>query len=292
MKYFLEVVKWRNFTKAAEQLYISQPAISRKISQLEKQLGVELINRSQRDFALTIAGERFYTLFKEYLNELHILTNQFSSYSKEVIKFGIFHGWNIPHHLQSHIKLFEESHPEVAFEVSSADVSGLRQGLREGRYQFIIGIDKMMPPEERLTKYSLGEFHRVAVFHETNPLASKMNTSLEELALQPCYLFRDHLMPLEEVVDQPVFKSRNIRPKIVLMDNLESVITALANGNGYTVLDEWQRIVDNKEFCHLALPEKEQMYLAHRDDNSISQITKQFIEEFRNSLLKTSEETY
>lgn len=111
-----------------------------------------------------------------------------------------------------------------------------------------------------------------------------MNISLKDLAVQSCYLFRDHLMPLEEVVDQPLFKARNIRPNIVLMDNLESVITALASGSGYTVLDEWQRIVDNKEFCHLVLPEKEQMYLAYRDDNSISHIAKQFIEEFHNNL--------
>ncbi|WP_298706585.1 LysR family transcriptional regulator [uncultured Veillonella sp.] len=278
MKYFLAVVKYKSFTKAAEQLYISQPAISRKVSQLEKQLEVELIDRSKRDFALTLAGERFKILFKEYINELEILQNQFKANRKEVIKFGIFHGWNIPNTLQSYIKEFHTAYPQVDVVLSSVDVSGLRQGLRDDTYEFIIGVDKMLPSEERLHKCLIKELHRVAVFHKTNPLAEEDTVTFQKLALQTCYLFRDHLMPLNEIVEQPIFKNRRMKPKVVMMDNLDSVITALACGYGFTVLDDLHHIVENQSFKHIQLPETECMYLAYKENKVMDYYTKQFLE--------------
>lgn len=60
IKYFLEIVKYESFSKAAEQLYVTQPILSRCIKNLEKELGVSLINRSTKSFALTDAGEALY----------------------------------------------------------------------------------------------------------------------------------------------------------------------------------------------------------------------------------------
>ena len=57
MKYFAAVVECSSFTEAAERCYISQSAISQQIRSLEKELGVELVNRSNRLLSLTAAGE-------------------------------------------------------------------------------------------------------------------------------------------------------------------------------------------------------------------------------------------
>lgn len=57
LKYFLYVAKYRNFTKAAEHFYIGQPALSRQIFDLEKQIGVQLFIRNNRSVELTAAGE-------------------------------------------------------------------------------------------------------------------------------------------------------------------------------------------------------------------------------------------
>ena len=57
IKYFLEVVRCESFSKAAENLYVTQPILSRCIKNMENELGVSLINRSTKSFALTDAGE-------------------------------------------------------------------------------------------------------------------------------------------------------------------------------------------------------------------------------------------
>ena len=60
MQYFISIVKNNSFTEAAEENYISQSAISQAIKSLEDELGVELLQRKNRGFTLTNAGEYFY----------------------------------------------------------------------------------------------------------------------------------------------------------------------------------------------------------------------------------------
>ncbi len=70
LKYFITVVECNSFTHAAEQCYISQPAISQQIQALERDLGVQLIRREKRKFSLTPSGEYFYRHGKELLTEI------------------------------------------------------------------------------------------------------------------------------------------------------------------------------------------------------------------------------
>ena len=60
VRYFQAVVRLGSFTEAAEECHISQSAISQQIKTLEQELGIQLIERRNRKFELTPAGEHFY----------------------------------------------------------------------------------------------------------------------------------------------------------------------------------------------------------------------------------------
>ncbi len=71
LKYFLEVARTRNFTRAADNLCVAQPSVTKAIQNLEGELGVPLFDRSQKPIALTPAGELFFPHVQSVLNELN-----------------------------------------------------------------------------------------------------------------------------------------------------------------------------------------------------------------------------
>ena len=60
LKYFVEVVRQQSFTKAAAQLFVTQPMLTRAIKSLEEELNIRLIERTSKSFCLTDAGRILY----------------------------------------------------------------------------------------------------------------------------------------------------------------------------------------------------------------------------------------
>lgn len=85
---FLAVAKHKSFTVAADSLYKTQSNISRQVSELEKQLGVKLFNRTSKDVGITEAGQEFVSLFKQQLEILDKIygkaINEVEGYSGKV----------------------------------------------------------------------------------------------------------------------------------------------------------------------------------------------------------------
>ena len=67
LKYFVTVAERQNFTRAAEELHVAQPAISQQIKSLEEELGVSLLHRTKRSVKLTAAGNAFLSEAKQIL---------------------------------------------------------------------------------------------------------------------------------------------------------------------------------------------------------------------------------
>lgn len=80
LKYFVRIVELGSLTRAAESLYIAQPALSQQMSSLEKDLGVKLLSRSVRGVSVTQAGEAFYrqanTILKQVENARLIVSSE------------------------------------------------------------------------------------------------------------------------------------------------------------------------------------------------------------------------
>ena len=68
--YFMAVATNKSFTKTSEELFVSQPAISRQISSLEKELGAKLFVRNNQKTELTAVGKLYFDLFSRYKADL------------------------------------------------------------------------------------------------------------------------------------------------------------------------------------------------------------------------------
>jgi DNA-binding transcriptional LysR family regulator len=76
LRYFIQVVKWKSFSKAAEVLHISQPALSKQISNLEKYLRTTLIKRTNKGIELTEQGTNFYNKIKSVIQQLDFIVEE------------------------------------------------------------------------------------------------------------------------------------------------------------------------------------------------------------------------
>ncbi|UOQ44205.1 LysR family transcriptional regulator [Halobacillus salinarum] len=86
LKYFIEVTRQKSFTRAAESLYVSQPALSKQMKQLEEELGFLVFNRSVRGVELTEKGRALYTDLLPLFTKIDQTIHQYLHHDK--IRFG------------------------------------------------------------------------------------------------------------------------------------------------------------------------------------------------------------
>lgn len=142
-KVFSSVVKHKNMTKAAEELMISQPAITRTIKTLETELGGTLFIRSTKGLELTAEGEMLYEKVKTALDILNDAENLFDEYSElktGEIKIGISTVLTKVI-LVDAIKEFKAKYPGVKITIVNGLTSDLIHMMNKGMLDFIIYND-------------------------------------------------------------------------------------------------------------------------------------------------------
>ena len=77
LEYFSAVCRYHSITQAAQKLYVTQPAISNAIRELEKEFSISLFSRTKNHMVLTKEGEEFYQKASVLLNNIHETTQSF-----------------------------------------------------------------------------------------------------------------------------------------------------------------------------------------------------------------------
>lgn len=132
LKYFLTVAQTGNLTKAADELHITQPTLSRQISDLEDEMGIELFDRSRRrHFTLTSSGILFEQRAKMILDLWSQTKEEVVQQESElsgIINLGAVES-SVSIKLAHWIKEFQELYPQVIFHVQDADGDDLKEKL-------------------------------------------------------------------------------------------------------------------------------------------------------------------
>ena len=142
LRYFLAVAREQNITRAAEALYISQPALSRQLASLEAELGVQLFSRGSHNIALTEQG----WLLKERAEEIVTLTERLSEeFVRPDISVagGIHIGMGESYSGRVLMKVAAEmqrQYPRVRFHLHDGNMDDLTEGLDRGLLDFCILI--------------------------------------------------------------------------------------------------------------------------------------------------------
>ena len=150
LRAFVAIVEQGSFSKAAQKLYITQPAISLQIKTLETELGLVLIERRDREIALTPAGLCFFENAKVILNQYHTLNEDLNQFRTEMNTQLRIAASTIPgeYLLPEKIKAFKKIHPDLTISMAIYDsVEVLNQVIKD---EFSIGIIGFKPSSQEI----------------------------------------------------------------------------------------------------------------------------------------------
>ena len=187
---FLKVIEMGSFTKAAELLGYTQPALSQMIAALEKELSVKLLYRSRYGIQLTPEGERLFPSIQNSVlqySSMRRLADEIKGIETGVIRIGTVSSVSC-HWLPGIIKQFWAEHPNVQLVLHQGDYSSICEWVRTGAIDFgFVNPKAVKGLETHIIKS--GEF--LAVFPVGHPLAEKETVSLKDLADEPYLLLEE-----------------------------------------------------------------------------------------------------
>lgn len=235
--YFIAVVKSDTFFDAAETLHITQSTLSKQIMKLEKELDIQLLDRTKRSASLTEAGKVFYEealrLSREYHQTLLHMRN-FRMQSPQKLCIG-----TLPiltqYHLTPLFKEFEEQYPQIHLTLDEVEETELMEGLSQGKYDLVIAR-KHMADSQKHSFHLLAEDRLVAVLPDTYPLTEKNSVSPADIAKERFVLMKPYTSIYQLCME--LFQKYGIHPDIVRTARIESIISAVSIHEGISLLPE------------------------------------------------------
>ena len=226
LRYFVTLARVKHYTRAAEQLCITQPSLSHAISQLENELGVPLFAKSGRNTTLTRFGEDFLVCAEHTLSTLDagVSSIRKSARGEGLIRLGFLRTLGvefIPRLAAGFLK--KNAELDIHFTFHTGVTQHLLEGLAARKYDLIFCSEPL--EKENLTVIPIQKQDLVLITPKDHPLASRNDIDLEETLLYP-HIFFDKSSGIRNVVDR-MFSQIGRQPEIAYETEEDQVIAGL-----------------------------------------------------------------
>jgi len=238
---FIKVVELASFSKASEELHISQPSISNYITTLEREFDTILINRSTKVLSLTLAGERFFEKAKEIMalkdESIEILKNLSKDISGDIRILAS----SVPalYILPPILAEFHKLHPNISFTMNQADTLEVVQGI--ATHKADIGFTGSILGDKKCDFYEFTNENLVFIASKNGSYSENKEYSLEELLYSSNFISREFGSGTRIQYEKYFIENGIILDKIktcASMDNIYSIINAVINGLGISIVSE------------------------------------------------------
>ncbi|PTS82789.1 LysR family transcriptional regulator [Pseudomonas sp. HMWF032] len=248
---FIAIAELGSFSEAAERLFLTQPAVSKRIASLEQQLSVRLFDRLGREVSLTEAGRALLPRAYQILNVLDDTRRALTNLNGEIsgrLTLATSHHIGL-HRLPPLLRAFTRAHPQVALDIQFLDSEVAYEEVLHGRAELAVIT---LAPETR------EPVHAVAVWDDPldfvaapeHPLARSQAISLADVAHHPAVFpggntFTHHIV-------RRLFEAQGLTPNIAMSTNyLETIKMMVSIGLAWSVLP---RTMLDDQVARLPLP--------------------------------------
>ena len=240
IQYFLKVAETLNFTVAAKELYLSQPALSKQIRQLEETIGVQLLKRDTKRVELTEGGKIMFQTWAYIARETEEAIQRASianSMHKKKLKIGILEFDGVINMLIPLLTRFEDQQDEMDLEYVTYGFSDLKEKLKNHELDLIFSFSSELPGSNFGCAYSvLSKLELNIIIPSKNHLFGQEHVTVEELKNETFYIFSNsYTEEMKQSIVQHCKKSGFFPAKIKFFPNITSLGIGLTCGDGVTL---------------------------------------------------------
>ena len=217
LELFLNVAKYGSFTKAGEKMFMSQSWVSKRISQIERELDLSLFIRSKREVVLTPAGivleQRLQSVTNDILDAIQA-AHAAQTGVTGTLRIGYLEWGNIV--FLDEVKKFIAENPQFSIEVYRQRFSELRTDVALGRMDVIFtasyDCDQFSPDDFSLLRVQ--KVPLIAYMSRDNHLASRESITMDDLRAEPMLMVDPKSSTGYGSYVRDIFIKHKIRPKI------------------------------------------------------------------------------
>lgn len=261
---FVSVVKHKSFTKAAEELFISQPTISSHIRDLEKNLNQQLIIRTTKHLQVTPAGHALFETAKQMLSLQNNFLHKIGGSKGRVIQIGastIPTTYILPHILTA----FSRKHSDILFQVHQSDSSEVLQGLKRG--EFDLAFSGMPCKEESICSDAFFDDEMLLITPNTEQFRKMQlnNLSLAKILTGQALISREEGSASQKMADR-VYDYLGLQDRdkniVARVNEPESIKNFVSRGFGVSIISKIavENYLKNGKLLGFSLP----IELSHR----------------------------
>ena len=236
IEYFQAVIENGNFYDAAEQCHVSQSAISQQIKKLENELDVQLLERHNRTFSLTDAGEHFYRkslILTGDLRQMIAETKRIAANNNVTLRLGYYKGYH-GNELSEAIALFSEKHPTVNVQITVGSHEELYHAMENGQIDLALS-DQRRAFSNAYNNMILVESTLYIELSAKNPLSKLPYLEIADLKNTPCILVINQAGQKEE---QEYYETIiGLHGDFLFADTIQEARLKVVTGQGYIPVD-------------------------------------------------------
>lgn len=269
---FLKIAETRNFTRAANDLHVSQSALTVQVQQLEESLGVRLFDRNKRGVTLTVAGKDVFGPLHRLLNDAQNIVEHARDLSSAATGFVSIAA--LPTvcagPLPELVRSFLESYPGIRVQISDMIAERVREAVLKREVDF--GIGTLHGRDAELRSTPLFQDRLVVFTSPGHPLSEKRSVTLREASAHGLIL-PGRASSAREAVEAIAHRERlllDIRHETNLMPTALAFVRAHL---GIAILPETATGSDTSEFLIVPLSNRfsnRQIELLQRRDATLS----------------------
>ena len=267
---FLVVAEKMSITEAANLLYVTQPAVSHRISKLEQELGVQLFNRDNSKIGLTPAGKKYKAFFNDFVEGLKKIAGEVRDEDQlaEEVVIGCSDGWDISDLFRRTRSALADQYPGISLKLDCCGNDELIGKINSRNVDVVFALESIFLGVSDMEITPVKMLKGILVYSDHHPLAKKDNLCLTDFKEYPFYVVVSQKNSFAGADIIQYCMQNGFSPKTEYVNSLSAALVKMRTESGVLISDELLLSSQNPLFKFIEIDLTRRICVGIRKDHS------------------------